>query len=218
MEGRFCYGFCIRFAGSSNCGKTWTLLKLLQLKDHFSPCPPKRVMWVSGSGVQNDHVENTVKELYPNSQFFYNLFDMEDFADKVQEYDFWVFDDLSSELRNSLEFTNFFTKIAHHKKCIMAYLTQNLYEPGRDAATRTRNCAYQVYFKSKADKRWISILGNQLVGNQKKFEALFDDATQDAYDCLLCDNRPANPDIEQFIGKPFSPTEDKPTCFYVPHK
>ena len=46
--------------------------------------------------------------------------------------DFWVFDDIASELKNNACFTNFFTKTAHHKNYLMAYLTQNAYEPGPD--------------------------------------------------------------------------------------
>ena len=58
---------------------------------------------------------------------------------------------MASELQNNICFTNFFTKTAHHKSCLMAYLTQNTYESGSDGVTRSRNCAYQVYFNNKAD-------------------------------------------------------------------
>ena len=64
-------------------------------------------------------------------------------------------------------YQNFFTKIAHHKNCLMAYLTQNAYELGPNGVTRSRNCAYQVYFNNKADWRWIHVLGDQLTGNYK---------------------------------------------------
>ena len=67
----------------------------------------------------------------------------EEISEMVQEYDFWVFDDMASELKNNTCFTNFFTKTAHHKNCLMAYLTP-----------------YQAYFDNKADCRWICVLGN----------------------------------------------------------
>ena len=43
-----------------------------------------------------------------------------------------------SELKNNTCFTNFFTKTVHHKNCLMAYLTQNVYELGVDSVTRSR--------------------------------------------------------------------------------
>ena len=67
----------------------------------------------------------------------------------------------------------------------MAYLTQNTYEPGPDGVTRSRNCAYQVYFNNKADCRWIRVLGDQLTGNYKQFASMFKEATKRPYDCLL---------------------------------
>jgi uncharacterized protein YneR len=167
MEGRFQFGHCIRLAGPSRCGKTQTLLKLLGNKKSFYPCPPKRVVWVSGSGVVDTNLENAIKALYPMNQFFNEV--PEEITSLVQEYDFWVFDDLASEFKSNTEFTNFFTKIAHHKHCIMAYLSQNPYEKGTDTTTRTRNCLYHIYFENKADCRWILTFGDKLLGNVPQF-------------------------------------------------
>ena len=216
MDHRFHFGHCIRIAGPSQCGKTSTLLKLLESKSYFFPCPPKRIMWVSGSGVCNHKLTSKILSCYPASQLFYTL--PQDLDEQVREFDFWVFDDLSSELRKNSSFTNFFTKTAHHKNCIMAYLTQNAYEQGPDATTRTRNCAYQIYFNNKADVRWIRVLGDQLLGNHRQFASLFHKATAEPYSCLLVDNRATTPNTEQFIGNPFFPTEQNPTCFLVVNK
>lgn len=216
MNERFHYGHCIRFAGPSQCGKTSTLCKLLASKHYFYPCPPNRVMWVSGSGCRDERLEDLIYKNYPNSEFFYHV--PEDISNRVEERDFWVFDDMASELRNNVGFTNFFTKTAHHKNCIMAYLTQNAFEKGPDAATRTRNCSYQVFFNNKADLRWIRVLGDQLLGNHKQFASIFREATQKPFSCLLVDNRPTTPANEQFIGNAFCPTEEEPTYFLVPYK
>ena len=212
MNGRIQHGYCIRFAGPSQCGKTSTLCKLLASKEYFYPCPPKRVMWVSGSGAPNESIESKIKTIYPASQFFYQV--PENISEMVQEYDFWVFDDMASELKNNTCFTNFFTKTAHHKNCLMAYLTQNAYERGGECVTRSRNCAYQVYFNNKADCRWVRVLGDQLTGNYKQFACMFKEATKHPYDCLLCDNRETTPANEQFIGNAFTATEKDPTYFY----
>ena len=121
MNGQIQHGCCIWFAGPSQCGKTSTLCKLLS-QEYFYPCPPKRDMWVSGSGAPNESIESKIKTIHPESQFFYQV--PENISEMVQEYDFWVFDDMASELKNNTCFTNFFTKTAHDKNCLMAYLTQ----------------------------------------------------------------------------------------------
>ena len=73
MNGRIQHGYCIQFAGPSQCGKTSTLCKLLASKEYFYPCPPKRVMWVSGSGAPNESIESKIKTIYLASQFFYQV-------------------------------------------------------------------------------------------------------------------------------------------------
>ena len=212
MDGRFHFGHCIRVAGPSQCGKTVTLLKLLKRKSNFYPHPPKRIMWITGSPVHDAQLENEILSHYPDSRFFYEI--PHNLNELIQPYDFWIFDDLSGELQNNREFTNFFTKTAHHCQCLMAYLTQNAYEPGKDAATRTRNCAYQIFFNNKADVRWVNVLGQQLLGNSKVFSNMFSHATREPYSCLLVDNRATTPSHEQFIGDAF--TENP--YFIVPHK
>ena len=129
-----------------------------------------------------------------------------------------VFDDMASELKNNVCFINFFTKTAHYKNCLMAYLTQNAYEPGPDGVTRSRNCTYQVFFNNKVDCHWIRVLGDQLTGNYKQFASMFKEATKHPYDSLLCDNRATTPANEQFIGNAFTVTEQDPIYFLVPHK
>ena len=123
MNGRIQHGYCIWFAGPSQCGKTSTLCKLLVSKEYFYPRPPKQVMWVSGSGAPNGSIESKIKTIYPESQFFHQVLKI--FLRWCKNVTFWVFDDMASELKNNTCFTNFFTKTAHHKNCLMAYLTQN---------------------------------------------------------------------------------------------
>ena len=127
---------------------------------------------------------------------------------------FLGFDDMVSELKSNSRFINLFTKTAHHKNCLMAYLIQNAYEQGPDAATWTRNSAYQVYFNNKADVRWIRVLGDQLIGNHKLLARMFQIAMPWPHDCLLCDNRATTPE-EQFIANSFFPTEENLTHFLI---
>jgi hypothetical protein len=210
MEGRFVYGHSMRMAGPSQCGKTTALCKLLAGKHYFYPHEPRRVMWVSGSGTRDQKVENFVLHHYPNAKFLYTVPEKGRLDEMVREHDLWVFDDLAAELRDNPEFTNFFTKTVHHKNCILVYLTQNAFEKGKDAVTRTRNCAYQVYFKNKSDVRWINVVGQQLTENASLFRELFKDVTPGDYDCLLVDNRANNPSCEQFWANPFSDDANHP--------
>jgi hypothetical protein len=215
MEGRFQHGFCIKLAGPSNCGKTCTLLKLLEKKHYFTPQPPSRIIWISGSGVRDVEMESKIMSQYPDSEFHYQIPD--DIENMARPFDLFVFDDLSGELQNNAGFTNCFTKVAHHKNCIFVYLTQNAFEKGRDATTRTRNCSYQIYFNNKTDVRWVRVLGDQLMGDSKKFTAIFKKAMHGPFSCLLVDNRPSTPPNEQFIGNAFEPTRENP-CYFLTYK
>ena len=96
MENRFHFGHSILLAGSSQCGKTMTLMN----PKYFYPNPPKRVMWVSGSGVRDHKIENMIATRYPSSKFFYEIPSSEELPDLVCEHDFWVFDDMALELKN----------------------------------------------------------------------------------------------------------------------
>jgi hypothetical protein len=202
------------------CGKTVSLCKLLITKRFFKPCPPKRIMWVSGSDTVDQSLEELINKHYPNNtNFFYGKPDCEKLRKMVREHDAWVFDDLAGELGDDPNFTKFFTKTAHHKNCIVFYLTQNPFEKSKEAVTRTRNCAYQVYFHNNADIRWISVVGKQLLGNSRLFEEMFQSVMNSSYDSLLCDNRATTKKEDgQFIGHPFTASDENPTCFLVPHK
>lgn len=209
------------------CGKTVTLCKLLANKRFFKPCPPSRVLWVSGSGTVDKNVESFIKQHYPDSQFFYEKPNWLKLRAMIKKYDVVVFDDLAGELANDREFTNFFTKTAHHTGSLIFYLTQNPFENSREAVTRTRNCSYQIFFNNNSDVRWIGHVGNQLLGNARLFEDMLECVMKSKYDCLLCDNRAsAKHQTEdgqeekhyQFIGHAFNPSVDNPTCFLVPHK
>lgn len=219
MEGRFEFKNCVRFAGPSLCGKTVSLCKLLTSKQFFKPNPPGRIMWVTGSDTADKSLEALILKHYPESKFFYGRPDCKKLRPMVRKHDAWVFDDLAGELSEDRDFTMFFTKTAHHKNCIMFYLSQNPFEKSREAVTRTRNCAYQVYFNNNSDIRWIGVVGKQLVGNSKLFEDMFASVMKESYDCLLCDNRATTKKEDgQFIGHPFTATAENPTCFLIPHK
>lgn len=201
------------------CGKTVSLCKLLTHKEYFKPCPPERNMWVSGSDTKDEKLERLIKEHYPNSQFFYESPNFQKLRKMVRRHDAWVFDDLAGELATDRDFSAFFTKTAHHKDCIMFYLSQNPFEKSRESVTRTRNCAYQIYFNNNADVRWISNVKQQLLGNARLFEEMFQSVMISNYDCLLCDNRATTKKEDgQFIGHPFNGTEENPTCYLIPHK
>lgn len=217
MDGRFEFGHSIKVAGPTQCGKTVTLCKLLCNKHHFTPCPPKRIMWVVGSKVRDEVTEIKIRSCYPNSKFLYDVPDNETLPDLVEPYDFWVFDDASKELEKHSEFTNMFTKTTHHKPCMLAYLTQNPYEKSGDAVTRSRNCSYTILFRNKNDVRIVKTLGSQLTQSRHVFTNIFDAATKNKnHACLLIDNRPNTPATEQFICNAFDPTPDEPTAFLVP--
>ena len=115
------HGYCIRFAGPSQCGKTSALCNLSASKE-YSFLAHKRVMWVSDPGAPAESFESKIKNVYPASQFFYQVAAGNDISGMVQEYDFCVFHDMVSEIKNITSLPKLpITKLSHglpHAKCL----------------------------------------------------------------------------------------------------
>lgn len=217
MEGIFEFRNSCKISGPSLCGKTVALTKLLTNKKFFYPRPPMRIMWVTGSDAVDEELVNLLMKHYPDSQFFYGKPDCASLRQTVRQYDVWVFDDLAGELADDREFSMFFTKTTHHMGCFTFYLTQNPFDNGREAVTRTRNCAYQIFFKNNADIRWEKVVGTQLLNNGPLFQRMLNEALVKPYSFLLCDNRATSTfERGRIIANALSTDEENPICYYTP--
>lgn len=178
----------IIIAGGTGSGKTILTRSLLEHhKSVFTEMPvmPK-VVWCYGIE------QGTHKIPIPNILLHYNegMIDGE-FLRKCNP-DVLVIDDMMSEKSNDQFVHNLFTKISHHMRITVIFITQNLYEKGQ--CKMKRNAHYLFLMRNPSDKSQLSILGRQLYPRMKSqldhFYESYDDATSVKFGYLLIDVSP----------------------------
>lgn len=103
--------------------------------------------------------------------------------------DILVIDDMMTEKSNDPFVHNLFTKISHHLKITVIFITQNMYEKGQ--CKMKRNAHYLVMMRSPSDKSQILTLARQLYpGNSRFFLEAYNDATAQKFGYLLIDVSP----------------------------
>lgn len=103
--------------------------------------------------------------------------------------DVLVVDDMMSEKANDPFMHNLFTKVSHHKRITVIFITQNMYEKGQ--CKMKRNAHYLVIMRSPSDKSQIMTLARQLYpGSSKFFLEAYNDATAKKFGYLFIDVSP----------------------------
>ena len=91
--------------------------------------------------------------------------------------------------------TKIFTKGSHHLNCSVIYVSQNLFNKGKENKNICLNTHYLVLFKNPRDSAQIVHLGRQIFPDViKYFKESFADATSLPYGYLLIDLR-TTPDL-----------------------
>ena len=196
-------------SGPSGCGKTSWILNLLS-KPEFFDIPPQRIVWCSRT--TTDDIKIHLQQRY-SCKFFDTLPSLSE----VRENDFWVIDDLAGPLKDSQELTDFFTMGAHHKHCMMAYLTQDLFSKGKENTTRTKNAHMIVIFKDPRNARGVEILGQQFFPRSPKVMSdVFKDATKSKpYSHVVLDFLQETPEAERICSNIFTEDEwNDPVLWY----
>jgi len=167
-------------SGPSHAGKTVFTLNLLDKRRELFKEPINRVIWCYGiyqpSLFQELQSRNFIRHegIIP--------------VDKLQSNDVVVLDDLLKESKNSKDVTDMFTRAAHHKRCFIIYITQNLFPDGKEARTRNLNTHYYAIFKNPRDKSQFEILARQVAPRgSKALIEIFQAATEKPYGYLFID-------------------------------
>lgn len=209
LLGKFKQNHSIILSGPSSCGKTTWVLNLLNRPEFFD-IPPKRVVWCS----KTQPPTRLATLRYP-VKVFATLPDLRE----IRQHDFWVIDDLATELSSSKSLTEFFTLWVHHGQCMLAYLTQDFFMKGSESSTRSKNCHYIVIFKDPRNAKGVDYLGLQMFPRKSKIlSAMFEDATDEKeHTYLLLDFLQKTPKSDRICANIFStdPVGD-PVVWYVP--
>jgi len=114
---------------------------------------------------------------------------MSDAAFDGSESTLLILDDLMSETNQLV--ANVFTKISHHRKVSVVYLTQNLFDKNKYARTISLNAHYLVLFKNPRDATQFVTLARQMYPNASKFAIeAYKDAASAPCGYLLIDLKP----------------------------
>ena len=170
----------------SQSGKSRFVVKLIRCARSMINPPPERVIWCYGS-----HQPELILELRDAAEFFEGIPNVDDLLDGRRTL--LIIDDLMSETDDRV--TNLFTKGLHHKNVSVVYVSQNLYNKGRENRTISLNTHYLVLFKNPRDAAQISHLGKQIFPERTRyFRDAYADATSRPFGYLLIDLRTTTPD------------------------
>ncbi len=204
---RFHHPSTFMVVGPSQSGKTRFIVKLIRSASHMIDNSPERIIWCYG---------------IHQPELFHELRDVVEFVEGIPKADMldgrrtlMIIDDLMSETDRRV--TDLFTKGSHHKNVSVIYVSQNLYNKGKENRTISLNTHYLILFKNPRDASQILHLGKQIFPQKAKyFSESFADATSQPYGYLLVDLKTTTPDELRLRAAVF-PDEKDSTIVYV-HK
>jgi hypothetical protein len=194
--------FTCMVVGPTQCGKTQFVLKLIRCSTTIRPAPV-RIVWCYGC------YQSMFRELAAGGIEFVEGIPSDNLLDGRRTL--LIIDDLMNETDGRV--TNIFTKYSHHNNASVVYITQNLYNKGKENRTISLNTHYLVLFKNPRDSAQIIHLGRQVFPERVKyFKEAFSDATSKPYGYLLVDLKTTTPDDLRLRTDIFP---DKNTTVYV---
>lgn len=157
----------ITIAGPSQSGKTTLVEKLVTMRDVLFNDSFSCVIWFCAYIPEKKiHGVKYIQGLPINS------------FNNIPPNALVIMDDFMNELSQSNELTNVMTKSVHHLPMTLIYITQNLFQKGKDVKTRRMNTNYLILFKNPHDRSQIEYIGRQMFPNDPKFlSSVYSDVT-----------------------------------------
>ena len=204
----------INISGATGSGKTYWIYRLLRhLKGMFKGQPPKKVLYCYGvyQSLYDDMEENV-----PGIEMHEGLPTPGE-LDQISEnghHNLVVIDDLIGQMVKNTDMELLLTRGCHHKNFSVIYLTQNLFQPGKNARTIALNTWYLVMFRNLRDASQIGYLAKQLFpGRAGVLKEAYEYATKEPYGYLIIDSSP-HADSKYRLRTKVFPNEDP--VVYVP--
>lgn len=168
------------FSGPSKSGKTTLVEKIIAKRDDLFTEPFSCIQWFCAypPKIKLDGV--TYRIGLPLNQL-----------NDIPPHSLIILDDFMSELSQTSDLTKLMTKAVHHLPMTLIYITQNLFQQGKDVKTRRMNTDYLVLFKNPHDRAQVDYIGRQMYPKDTKFLTnVYTDVTaQEAYSYLFIDFR-----------------------------
>ncbi|RWS26470.1 hypothetical protein B4U80_02434 [Leptotrombidium deliense] len=190
---QFRHPFTCIIAGPTRSGKTEFVKKLIKNKDRLIDKPIGKILWCYG--IKTASIPFRLR----NTQIqFFNGLPSELEMDKINP-DLIIVDDLMTELNNSVQLLNMFTKEAHHKNRSIICLLQNFFHKGGILRSLSLNAHYLILMKNPRDQSQIYPLARQLCPkNPKRFIEVYENATAEPYSYIRIDVTPQTPDYLRY--------------------
>ena len=187
MDVRWKHPFTCIVAGTTGCGKSTFVTRMLHHAATMIDPPPERITWCYGEWqeayVAMDLVDVRFEEGLPSASML----------DSTTR-NFIIIDDHMAETDERV--TTLFTKKSHHRNTPVLYLVQNLFPKNKESRTIRLNSQYMVVFKNPRDASQMSHLVRQMYPGRAKFvQEAFKDATSVPYGYLLVDLKQDTPEV-----------------------
>ena len=186
MDARWKHPFTCIVAGTTGCGKSTFVTRLLHHATAMIDPPPKKITWCYGEWQEayatTDLTHVRFEEGLPSESMF-----------ESTTRNLIVIDDLVAETDERV--TTLFTKKSHKSNTSVLYLVQNLFPKNKESRTISLNTHYMVVFKNPRDATQMSHLARQMYRGRTKFvQEAFKDATKIPYGYLLVDLKQDTPE------------------------
>ena len=185
FDPRLKHPFTCMMVGPTQCGKTRFVLELIRRLSSIHP-PLERIVWCFGC--YQDLFRSVDGVEFVEGIPYMNI------LNGGKKRTLLIIDDLMSEADTRV--TQIFTKESHHLNCSVIYISQNLFNKGKENRNICLNTHYLVLFKNPRDSTQVVHLGRQIFPDAiKYFKESFADATSLPYGYLLIDLRTTIPNL-----------------------
>lgn len=172
--------FTCVISGPTSSGKSVFVQRLLKhAKVVISP-PPERILYCYG----------VYQEMFSQTEgveFKEGLPSLDEFDG--EKHTLVIIDDLMHETNAVV--SKLFTRVSHHTNTSVVYITQNIFNPNKEARTIALNTQYLVLFKNVRDKSQITYLARQMFpASPKHMVEAYVDATNEPFCYLFIDLKP----------------------------
>ena len=190
--------FTMLVAGPTGSGKTHFVRNMINKAQTICDPPPHKITYFYG---EYQKMFNSM----PDVKFIEGL--QEDQMNSIggTEPEWVVLDDLMLEASNQTLISNLFTRGSHHRNISIILIAQNFFMRGKESRNISLNAQYVVCFKNPRDKSIATNIGRQMFPRRtKKFQRIYEDATQDPFTYLLIDLKPDTQENVRVLANVFN--------------
>lgn len=199
----FNHPFACMMAGPSMSGKTTLLTSILEQANVLIQPPPNKIIYCYSMQQPCINV--------PNIIYHKGIPDIDTISEK--DNNLLILDDLMKEAEKDPGVLDLFTKECHHKSISTFFITQNLFQQGKNCRTISLNSHYLLLFNNPRDRQQISCLARQIFpDNTGYFLEVYKDAVEDKkYGHLLVDLHQKTHKNTRLVSN-----IDKDRIYYIP--